>query len=112
MNKVPLNSDLLNDGFSIYFQIDRFSFVKFPAPETGDFIGFFARCYKTLKEEGIEHKALFVPFNIYANVMCLINDSQLYDLTDTFESVLEKSGMIEQNLVVYVPDEFKDRVKL
>lgn len=110
--KTLLNSDLLNDTESIYFQIDRFTFVKFPAEETGDFLTFFSKCYKAIKDQGVEHRALFIPFNIYNNIVCLINDDPLFELTDTIESVFEKVGIIEKNIVVYVPDALKDMVRL
>lgn len=113
MEKVLLNSDLLNDTESIYFQIDRLTFIRIPAVETGDFLTFFSDCFKQLKMEGIKHQALFIPFNIYNNTICLMRDYPLGNFgTDTLEQVLWKSGMNAKNIVVYIPDCLKDQCKI
>jgi hypothetical protein len=109
MKKVLLNNDLLNDCNSIYFQIDKFTFIKFSANgNERDFISLFADCAKQLNYEGINHTSVLIPINIYNNIVVHIDNNPLYDLTDTVESVLAKVGLGINNLMVYIPDILKD----
>lgn len=111
MEKVLLNSDLLNDADSIYFQIDKFEFIKFKMYNIMEYSKFFVACYKDLAYRGIKHKSLFVPISIYNNVSILISHNPIFKDTDTFESILSAIGINEKNLIVYIPDVLKDKFK-
>ena len=111
MEKVLLNSDMLNDADSIYFQIDKFEFIKFKMYNIMEYPKFFVACYKDLAYRGIKHKSLFVPMSIYNNVSVLISHDANFRATDTFETVLSAIGINERNLIVYIPDALKDKFK-
>lgn len=111
MDKVLLNSDMLNDADSIYFQINKFEFIKFRMYNIMEYPKFFIACYKDLKYRGIKHKSLFVPISIYNNVSTLIAHNTAFKTIDTFESVLSAMGINEENLIIYIPDALKDKCK-
>lgn len=111
MEKVLLNSDLLNDADSIYFQIDKFEFIKFKMYNIMEYPKFFVACYKDLAYRGIKHKSLFVPISIYNNVSILISNNPIFKDTDTFETILSAIGINEKNLIIYTPDVLKDKFK-
>lgn len=111
MEKVLLNSDLLNDTESIYFHINKFDFIKFEVGEADDCLKFLADCCDKLKEEGIEHESLFIPHNFYLYIaFAIIEDDYTVALLDPIEQ-LYKMGIAVKNVTVYIPDNIKTIVK-
>lgn len=111
MKRVLLNSDLLNDTESIYFQIDKFEFWKFPKNNVIDTLVFICDCIKELEMRGIEYRNMFIPMNIYNNAVVDIQKSPFYTLTDSFDGALRQHGIVPM-YTVYIPDCLKDQCKL
>lgn len=111
MKKVLLNNDLLNDTESVYFQVDNFVFWGFSNNNVIDTLVFICDCIKELNLRGIKYRNMFIPINIYNNVLIDIQNSPFYALTSSFDDALKQHGIIPI-YTVYIPDYLKDQCKV
>lgn len=119
MKKCVLNSDVLNDEQNIYAQIDDVELLKYEVQMTDNPTDLFQQlksCMDELRMSAIKPKALLMPFTLYNNLRIsankIIADTRV-DVTISYIELFEfLNGYSLPNIIMYVPDRFKDKVEI
>ena len=113
MKLLNLNSYVLNDTESVYFQKNTFELLGVQRNKGENINLFFERLKDIIHDNGYSPNILFLSINLYTEIQQLIESNELYKdmLISTDNYIIEILG-ISSDLIVYIPDSLKDKCRV
>lgn len=113
MEKVLLNSDVINSCDHIYFNLEGNFFEMATFSIENDLIESINKAYKELRNMGYITNTLFIPFAPYNNFV--IQKDKKYPFIDfdckSLDEMLKEIFNININIIVLIPDCLKNKCK-
>lgn len=111
IDKVPFNSDVVNDNDHVYFPFRKeeiYSLAKFPVYDNVQLRETIREAVRELNNEHVFPSLVFIPFLRYAEAV----DDETEDDILRGRSLYLTCEMLNLQILVMTPDGFKDKVKI